>query len=116
MAAELAVVPANREPAGLSTRFVKGQSGNPNGRPKGTAALAQRIRRETKNGAILVDYLLDAVQNSRSGKERVDAATLLLAYGFGKPVQPVDFGDGDGTPAEIVFRVVYEDRVIDGGR
>lgn len=113
MAAALVAVTGNSGgSAGNLRPFPKGQSGNPAGRPKGAAALAQRIRRETKNGAILVDYLLDAVQHSKSGKERIDAATLLLAYGFGKPVQPVDFANEDGKPAEIVFRVVYEDRTL----
>jgi hypothetical protein len=110
----LTVVP---QPHGGALRpFAPGNRANPGGRPKDTAALAQRIRRETKQGRVLVDYLLDAVQHSRSSKERIDAATLLLAYGFGKPVQPVDFADADGKPAEVVFRVVYEDRVLDGGR
>jgi hypothetical protein len=55
------------------------------------------------------------MQRSRSGKERIDAATLLLAYGFGKPVQPAEVTGADGNPVEIVFRVVYEDReLVDG--
>ena len=89
--------------------FTKGQSGNLSGRPKGTAALAQRIRRETKDGRTVVDYLLEAMTHSRSGKERIDAATLLLAYGFGKPVQPTEhFGEGGGP---VIFRVEYADDV-----
>lgn len=91
--------------------FVPGKSGNPGGRAKGgPAALAQRIRRETKDGRVVVDYLLEAMQRSRSGKERIDAATLLLAYGFGKPVQPTELTGAEG--GAMVFRIVYEDRVI----
>jgi hypothetical protein len=90
--------------------FKKGQSGNPSGRPKGPAALQRRILRETKDGAVVVDYLLKTLQYSRSPKERTDAATLLLAYGFGKPVQPTEITGEGGNPVEMVFRVVYEDR------
>lgn len=89
--------------------FLPGNRANPGGRPKGTAALAQRIRRETKEGRTIVEYLLHAVEHSRSGKERIDAATLLLAYGFGKPVQPTEhLGEGGGP---IIFRVEYADDV-----
>jgi hypothetical protein len=56
---------------------------------------------------VVVDYLLKALQFSRSPKERTDAAALLLAYGFGKPVQPTELvGDGGGP---VVFRVEYAD-------
>lgn len=89
-----------------------GTSGNPSGRPKGAVALQQRIRRETKDGKTICDYLIGAMLTSRSPKERTDAATLLLAYGFGKPVQPAEItGEGGGA---VTFRVVYEDREFDG--
>jgi hypothetical protein len=54
------------------------------------------------------------LQYSRSPKERTDAATLLLAYGFGKPVQPTEITGEGGKPVEMVFRVVYEDQEFDG--
>jgi hypothetical protein len=64
-------------------------------------ALAQRIRSETENGRLIVDYLLNAVAHSRSPKERIDAATLLLAYGFGKPVQPAEISGPGGGPLPL---------------
>jgi hypothetical protein len=111
MAAEL--VPAPTASSGGRVEnlrpFKKGQSGNPSGRPKSVDALQKRILRETKNGAVVVEYLLKTLQYSRSPKERTDAATLLLAYGFGKPVQPTEhLGEGGGP---IVFRVEYADDV-----
>jgi hypothetical protein len=115
MAAELVPVPAGSSTRSAPGRpFVKGKSGNPSGRPKGTAALQRRILRETKDGAVVVDYLLKTLQYSRSPKERTDAATLLLAYGFGKPVQPTEITGEGGNPVEMVFRVVYEDREAPG--
>jgi hypothetical protein len=58
--------------------FVRGVSGNPGGRPKGIEAIA----REHTPAAIAA--LVAALQNPR---ERVAAATVLLGYGWGKPVQ-----------------------------
>jgi hypothetical protein len=118
MAAELVPV-QNHEPTtgkrlgGVTGKgFTPGNRANPGGRPKGMAGLAKRIQRETKDGAVVVDYLLKTLQYSRSPKERTDAATLLLAYGFGKPVQPTEITGEGGNPVEMVFRVVYADRTI----
>lgn len=88
--------------------FKPGQSGNPGGKGKSTAVLAKRIQRETKNGGEVVDYLLEAMRHSRSGKERIDAATLLLAYGFGKPMQPTEVTGADGGPIEHALTVAAQ--------
>ena len=57
---------ANPNPS-PSTRFVKGQSGNPSGRPKGSVGLTARIRRvllkETKDGRPLADVLAEILVN-----------------------------------------------------
>ncbi|HEY6861691.1 MAG TPA: DUF5681 domain-containing protein [Pseudolabrys sp.] len=75
--------------AGL-TPFKKGQSGNPNGRPK-IASEVKRLARE---------YSLDAVEalaeimkdKEASSSARVAAAGELLDRGFGKSVQQVEMG------------------------
>jgi hypothetical protein len=66
-----------------STAFKPGQSGNPGGRPKilqNVKALAQARTEEA------VEALVQALKKPG---ERVHAATILLAYGYGRPVQNV---------------------------
>ena len=59
----------------------KGVSGNPGGRPKGTAALRSKL-----NGAArqIVDALLDALKDP-DGRVRLEAIKIAFAYLYGKP-------------------------------
>lgn len=81
------------------------------GRPKGVDAFRKRILRETKDCAEVVTYLVETMRHSRSARERIDAATLLLAYAYGKPVQPTDVTADLG--GAVTVRVVYEGAQID---
>jgi len=69
-----------------STTFKPGQITNPKGRPP---AIPPEIKALAQTWTLpAVDALGAALKNSG---ERVGAATILLAYGYGKPVQPTEF-------------------------
>lgn len=62
----------------------KGKSGNPGGRPK-VAADVKLLAREHTQAAI--EALVEALKKPN---ERVPAANVLLAYGYGRPQQTVN--------------------------
>jgi hypothetical protein len=69
-------------------KFVKGQSGNPGGRPGGLGEIRE-IAREHTEPAI---GILVAVMNDQQAapSSRVAAATALLDRGWGRPAQTID--------------------------
>jgi phage gp46-like protein len=77
------------------SKFVKGQSGNPGGRPKQTAKLSELARTYTK------EAMRTLVQIMKSKKvpaaARVNAACALLDRGYGRPAQSIDLTNSDGS-------------------
>jgi len=71
--------------------FKKGQSGNPNGRPKmpDLKEAISKILSEEKNGQSALEAVLIALFN-RALKGDVRAAQELLDRGFGKSQQNID--------------------------
>ena len=73
-------------------KFKKGQTGNPNGRPKKLPeldALLADVLGEEKDGKTAAQAILMALR-AKAAKGDVRAAEVLLDRGWGKVKQPID--------------------------
>ena len=96
-------------------RWIKGESGNPRGRPRNGTAVAVLARSQVEKHK-LVEKLgrigaRAAEYSDVSADQQLRAIQLLLAYGYGPPRPEIDGNDG------IVIQVTYAETnrvAIDG--
>lgn len=91
-------------PQNLKPPWPKGQTGNPNGRPKGRtmqARLRDAIEKAAAGGKDLGDAIA-AVHIREALKGNVKAIEMIYERLDGKPLQPVQLsGDDDGAPIRL---------------
>lgn len=98
--------------------WVKGQSGNPAGRPKMASQLARLARSKTQDGLELVEFAVAVMRGEVVGApgaqgdeperpsvhDRMDALKWLADRGWGKAVEHIEIEDsrtGEQSPATI---------------
>ena len=100
------------------TKFKKGQSGNPKGKPKGTFSLLTILKKQLQEippeykGKERKQYaeLLVKKQLHKAIVEGDDASIrLILNYIQGMPAQNVNLGNQDGKGLKIVFDNTFND-------
>lgn len=81
-------------------RYRPGQSGNPAGRPRVAGQLRELMRELTPEA---IEAVKQAVRNYHGDmRMAMEAAKLVLAYGYGKPPQAITGEEGEG-PVEMVI-------------
>lgn len=87
------------------SQFKKGQTGNPNGRPKKLPelhVLLADVLGEEKDGISAAEAILKSIR-AKAAKGDVRAAELLLDRAYGKPKQSIDNNITTTEPLVIVL-------------
>ena len=89
------------------TQFKKGQSGNPNGRPKGSISLLSMIKRELEDNPkmarrIVLAYLADAEGDGVNRRDLIDRTD-------GKPKQTVEMSNQKDAEWLDLFREIKDE-------
>ncbi len=101
--------------------FVKGQSGNPIGRPKAThrEKIKALARKHTKEAVRILESIMN--DPAEPGRTRIAAAEALLDRGYGRPAQALEAQDAKGNAVTLGVVIVpakhapSEDEKLYGG-
>ena len=95
------------------SKFKKGQSGNPNGRPKlrDIKEVLTDLLSQEKNKQQLVDAVMTVVVN-KALKGDLKAADMLLSYTYGKPTQKTEITGADGERIDFKVEVIQGEKNI----
>jgi hypothetical protein len=85
--------------------FVKGQSGNPKGRPKlpDIREAMAKVLAEEKDGMTALEAILKAMR-AKAAKGDVRAADFLISRGYGKADQRIEI-DGQ-MPVQTIIQII----------
>jgi hypothetical protein len=97
----------------LATRYQPGYNGTRFAAHAGLVRVARRLRKATKDGKDVCDFLVGVMRDREMRMQvRVQAAELILAYAYGKPRETIELVDD--TPAldrrALVAQLSAEDR------
>lgn len=82
-------------------KFVKGQSGNPTGRPKEDVEVKKYAR---QYGIEALNKLLELMRTGTDERTQSSAAQAILDRGFGKPSQEMEISGKEGGPLIAVIK------------
>ena len=90
------------------TKFKKGQSGNPKGRPplRDIKEVLKDLLSQEKNGTQLIDGLMSVVVN-KALKGDLKAVDMLLSYSYGKATQRTEITGAEGEKIDFTINVVH---------
>ncbi len=91
---------ANSSKTDKSHLFKKGQSGNPNGRPKIADDFRDKCREFMSEGGW--DKLKGIVDDDKH-RDRFRALELIMGYAYGKPKQGMELTGEEGGVINVIF-------------